>query len=62
MGASFPPLEGKRGSLGETIYVALKMQTVRSVLQRHPYQSQVSGAVCDHEESEVEYWTQTALK
>lgn len=61
MGASFPPSEGKRDSLGETIYLTLKMQTVRSALQRHLYQSKVSGAVCDHEESEMEYWTQTAL-
>lgn len=28
MGASFPPSEGKRDSLGATIYVAFKMQTV----------------------------------
>lgn len=61
VGASFPPSEGKRNSLSETIYLALKMQTVRSALQRHLYQSQVSGAVCDHEESEMECWTQTAL-
>lgn len=61
VGASFPLSEGKRDSLGETIYLALKMQTVRSALRRHLYQSQVSGALCDHEESEMEYWTQTAL-
>lgn len=61
VGASFPPSEGKRDSLGKTICLALKTQTVRSALQRHPYQSQVSGAVCVHEDSEMEYWTQTAL-
>lgn len=38
----------------------LKWRLSGQPLQRYLYQSQVSGAVCDHEESEMEYWTQTA--